>query len=351
VSLPLPSDAPWCGHCKALAPEYAKAATQLADEKSEVLLAKIDATVETDLAEKYEIRGYPTIKFFRSGKSTEYSGGRSAEDILKWIKKKTGPPAKTLTTADEAKEFKSSGKVVIVGIFSDVESADAKTFLEAAADNDEYPFAISSSGDVKTELGIDKDGVILLKSFDEGRSDLEGEISADSIKKFVSANSLPLVVEFSHETAQKIFGGEIKAHNLLFLSQKSSEYESLVEKFRTVAKDFKGKVLFVTIDTDIEDHERIMEFFGLKKTDKPELRLIKLEEEMTKFKPESSELTVDNVKDFVQKVLDGKLKVSHHKRCNVINCVFNYQLKVNCCLSKSMVVCHAGLIDKSHTCS
>lgn len=70
-------------------------------------------------------------------------------------------------------------------------------------------------------------------------------------------------------------------------------------------------MLFVTIDTDIEDHERIMEFFGLQKGETPEMRLIKLEEEMTKFKPENKELTSDNIREFVQKVLDGKLKVRY----------------------------------------
>jgi len=67
-------DAPWCGHCKQLAPEYESAAQHLSETESEIKLGKVDATIESDLAEKFGIRGYPTLKFFKGGEPIDYTG-------------------------------------------------------------------------------------------------------------------------------------------------------------------------------------------------------------------------------------------------------------------------------------
>jgi protein disulfide-isomerase A1 len=87
-----------------------------------------------------------------------------------------------------------------------------------------------------------------LFQFDEGRADLEGEITEKNIKKFVTSQSLPLVVEFNHETAQKIFGGEIKSHLLMFLSQQEGHVDKYIEGAREVAKEFREQVSMYSLN-------------------------------------------------------------------------------------------------------
>ena len=77
--------APWCGHCKALEPEWEMAATKL---KGQVKLGKVNAEAETPLGSRFQIQGFPTIKVFDYGDSKsdasayDYPGGREAPDII-----------------------------------------------------------------------------------------------------------------------------------------------------------------------------------------------------------------------------------------------------------------------------
>lgn len=69
--------APWCGHCQALAPEYAAAATELKEGEEKVVLAKVDANEESELAQKYDVQGFPTVFFFVDGIHKPYPGQRT----------------------------------------------------------------------------------------------------------------------------------------------------------------------------------------------------------------------------------------------------------------------------------
>lgn len=70
--------APWCGHCKALAPKYEEAATEL--KGKDIPLVKVDCTAEEDLCRNYDVDGYPTLKVFRGPDSHKPYGGARQTD-------------------------------------------------------------------------------------------------------------------------------------------------------------------------------------------------------------------------------------------------------------------------------
>ncbi|KAJ3202265.1 hypothetical protein HK099_001904 [Clydaea vesicula] len=83
--------APWCGHCKTLAPIYEKVAKNFQTEKN-CVVANLDATVHKGPSDKYEVTGFPTLKFFgaKNKEPIPYNGGRTEEDITKFLNEHCG---------------------------------------------------------------------------------------------------------------------------------------------------------------------------------------------------------------------------------------------------------------------
>ncbi|VDO09556.1 unnamed protein product [Brugia timori] len=83
--------APWCAHCKRLTPVWEQVGHALADRQSLVRVAKLDCTRYTNTASALNIRGYPTIIFFRNGREMVYEGERKKEAIIDFAIKAAGP--------------------------------------------------------------------------------------------------------------------------------------------------------------------------------------------------------------------------------------------------------------------
>lgn len=92
--------APWCGHCKSLAPVYEQVAEKLKNEA--VSLVKMDATAN-DVPSTFDVRGFPTLYWLpkdSKNKPIRYEGGREVNDFIKYIASKA---------TDELKDFDRSG--------------------------------------------------------------------------------------------------------------------------------------------------------------------------------------------------------------------------------------------------
>ena len=77
--------APWCGHCKKLAPTWDAIATELAAEGSMAKIAKVDCTVSRDVCTKNDVKGYPTLIGFKDGNKVAYQGSRDAAALKAFV--------------------------------------------------------------------------------------------------------------------------------------------------------------------------------------------------------------------------------------------------------------------------
>jgi protein disulfide-isomerase A1 len=246
-------------------------------------LLQVDATIHDKSAETHEVQGYPTLKWFVKGEAEEYSGGRSASEIVAWVNKKSGPAAAPIPDVAAAQTASQGMEVFVLGVFASESSAEAKAFIEAAKGSSSLSFGISTNPAVASHYGVSVPGVsppphhshppprprtrstgglgsalqvVIIKSFDDGNAKYEGEMTSEAIARFANAESLPLVVEFNDENAPKIFGGEIKSHLLLFADAKDEAFPGLKAALTKASRTFKGKLLFITIDGSQGDNGR-----------------------------------------------------------------------------------------------
>lgn len=85
--------APWCGHCQRLAPTWEQLAEMLNGiDEGQVKIAKVDCTTDSTVCTEHDITGYPTLKFFKAGKSKgiKFRGTRDLPSLTTFINEQMG---------------------------------------------------------------------------------------------------------------------------------------------------------------------------------------------------------------------------------------------------------------------
>jgi protein disulfide-isomerase A1 len=263
--------APWCGHCKALAPEWSKAAQKLRKANSSITLAKLDGTKFTDATRTYKINGYPTIMLFRGGEPSDYTGGRTESEIIAWVNKKAGSSFHLLNTTEQVEQFQRKYASFVLGVYSTLHTPHAVGFKKMADmfEEDNAVLAITTSAEVRQHLGITTDSVVVLKSFDEQRNDLlaDGSFDLSEMRQFIVASSTPLVQELTQEKAKQIFkSSHLKKHVLVFVDPHDPHHAPIIAAVRATAEAFKGQTLTLTVAST---EKRVLDFFGVSSSQFP----------------------------------------------------------------------------------
>ena len=291
--------APWCGHCKKFKPELEKAAAVL--RKENLIVAKVDATVEKPLAAKYKVRGYPTVKFFKKGVPIDYTAGRTEKDVINWVRKKSGPPTKSLKTVEEVEEFKKENEVCVVYFGKDPE--EFKIFEGVASKNEDFPFGVVEDEEIAKKFNAKQKSVVLFKKFDEKRNDLEN-VKEKELNEFIEKYSLKKIGSFDEKSIEFIFGKNHPA--LAYFGEKGDKWNEVEQMLEKIVEKIGAKLRVAM--TEIKDGmgKRVAEYIGVKKENLPTIRILDTRKELKKYIMEG-EINEKNILDFIDGWEKGKL--------------------------------------------
>ncbi|KAJ8782833.1 hypothetical protein J1605_009441 [Eschrichtius robustus] len=309
--------APWCGHCKKLAPEYEKAAKELSKRSPPIPLAKVDATAETDLAKRFDVSGYPTLKIFRKGKPFDYNGPREKYGIVDYMIEQSGPPSKQILALKQVQEFLKDGDdVIIVGVFK-AESDPTYQKYQDAANNlrEDYKFHHTFSTEIAKFLKVSPGKLVIMQpekfqSKYEPKShvmDIQDSTESSAIKEHVLRHTLPLVGHRKSSNEAKRYSRRplvVVYYGVDF----SFDYRVATQFWRNkvleVAKDFP-EYTFAVADED--DFATEVKDLGLSESGE-EVNAAILDEGGRRFAMEPDDFDADALRAFVSAFKKGKLK-------------------------------------------
>jgi len=298
--------APWCGHCKKLAPEYERAATILKEVGIPIAQVDADDAQNAELRNRFGIKGFPTIKLFRNGEPSDYQAERSADALVSFMKKQAAPAVTELNNEAETKTF-SESRVAIVGFFDNRDSEEYSQFKTIAnAMREQFSFGdVVGKANVNEEFGVKKTPqVILFKQFDEKQNILESENYSD-LRNFITKNSVPVIDEIGPHNYKLYVESGLPMGYLFVDLTVSGQKDEFVAKVYDVAKDNKGKMNWVFIDSS--KYAKHAERLGLSGKIVPAIAIEKTDDGTHFAYDESAQITSESVKEWVEKFLKGEV--------------------------------------------
>jgi len=303
--------APWCGHCKRLAPEYEKAATALKNNDPPVTLAKVDCTeAGKESCSKYGVSGYPTLKIFRDGTPSEYDGPRQADGIINYMRKQSGPASVELKDiAHFEKKLQTAEDNIVVGFFSG-ETNLGKNFLKAAAQNrEDYVFAHTNDAALCAEAAH-TDSVVMFRpkhlhaKFEPTEYVLDDASSDTSaIVSFLKSKAVGLVGQVNPTNGAKFNTPLITAYYNVDWKRNAKGSKYWRNRVARVAKKLPAVNFAIASKSDFS---REMGDWGFD-LDKDEVHVVGKNEKGQVFLMEDS-FSVENLEKFANAFNDGQLK-------------------------------------------
>lgn len=302
--------APWCGHCKRLAPQLDKAASILADLKKPISIAKIDADKYKRVGSKYGIDGYPTLKIFMHGVPTEYYGPRKADLLVRFLKKFVAADVAILNSDSAISEFvEAAGTSFPIFIGFGLNESAISHF--AVKYKKRAWFSVAKDFSDKTMEFYDFDKVPALvarhPNYDE-QSIFYGPFEENFVEDYIKQSLLPLTLPITEETLRLLKDDERKVILTILEDETDDRSKKLLKLLKAAASANRD---FVFVFVGFKQWQGFAESFDVsKKTKLPKMVVWDGDEEY--FSVVGSESVEDEdqgsqITHFIQGYKDGNI--------------------------------------------
>jgi len=300
--------APWCGHCKKMKPEFDRASKDLLANDPPVTLAKIDCTeAGKDTCNRFEVRGYPTVKIFRGGEvSQDYNGPRDAAGIVKYMKAQVGPASKELTTdADLTALLAKTKEVVVVANLEDSAKMDA--FQKVASKmRESNAFAHSAAASDVRKAGVWLHRPKHLQSkFEDAAVEFTGDIKS-GLESFVKKNQHGICGHRTQDNSGDFMGKDLVTayYNVDYeKNPKGTNYWR--NRVMKVGKEYTDLAFAVA---NVHDMGRELSEYGMDNPGSDDKPVVAIRTSKGTKYLMSAEFSMDNLKAFLDDFKAGKLE-------------------------------------------
>lgn len=304
--------APWCGHCKRLKPEYAKAAELLIGNDPPITFAKVDCTESgKETCNKHSVNGYPTLKIFANGDLVgDYNGPREAPGIVKYMQAQVGPASKELIGEDCQKAFLESDEVGVIGYFEKDDSPLSAAFHAVSKKLREKVRFAHTNAQILLEKESLKNDIVLYRpkllhnKFEANSVKYEGSDSVSNVYDFITQNYFGIVGVRTRDNAGEFKNPLVVAYYAVDYVKNPKGTNYWRNRILKVAKDFPAFNFAVSSKDDFQ-HE--LNDFGIDfaKGDKPIVLARDAQNQKFVLKEEFS---VENFEKFLKALEAGELE-------------------------------------------
>jgi len=298
----------WCSTCKKVKADFDATAKLAASFKKSYLIARIDGSSQTEVADRVNISDFPLIILYVNQKRIDYGKGKDnivPEELIRFIDKKVRPPSVELTMKEEIEGFKNSKGTKCLLISND--NTIQETYIEVAKKLIDIPFYHMTEERGKEYFSeIEKFPAVIFSTSENYV--LDSGLTTEGIRYFIELNRFPPLTDLTKDVAGQILKPSGRIGIIFFMKTSHPNFAKYKEEFSKVAAKQKSlDKLFSIAQLDNDLHARILKFLGYDESYLPLIVIIKKDVALAKYRYKG-EYTEEEIGKFVEDFMAEKIE-------------------------------------------